>query len=134
MQRMMGVLIVSLLLASSVSCGICAKSDAARIEDTIEGFFSAYNAADFDQCLGYLMVTTEEEREATKAALAVAHAASGDIRIDDITDITIDGTTATAKVTATIQDEPHTQRLALEKVDGTWKLSFEGIPLPSTPT
>jgi len=108
-----------------LGCAAEAQSDTAAVEDAITGVFAAYNADNYDKCLNYLVGITDENRETIKAGLAMAHSFTGDITVDKIEDVTINGSTATAMVSATIQNQTQTQEMTLNKVGNHWKMAGE---------
>lgn len=123
------LLFVSLLVVTLgivlLGCAAEAKSDADAVEDAITGIFSAYNSGDYDKCLTYLVGITNENRETIKAGLAMAHSFTGDITINNVENVTVDGSTATATVTATIQNQTQTTEMTLNKVGDKWMMSGE---------
>ncbi|MBM4445024.1 MAG: hypothetical protein FJ020_06955 [Chloroflexi bacterium] len=123
------LLLVSLLLLTFglvvLGCAAEAQSDAAAVEDAITGIFVAYNEADYDGCLGYLNGITAENRETIKAGLAMAHGFTGDITINSVENVTVNGSTATATVTATMQGQTQTTTMTLNKVGNKWMMDGE---------
>jgi hypothetical protein len=118
------VLIIALLLAIPMVLVGCAKSDSAAIKDSINGFAAAYNAEDFDKCTDYLVGITDATKDAVKGSLQLGHQLGGDITVDSIEDISVDGSSATAKVTVTVMGQSFTNVVNLNKVDGKWQ--FQG--------
>ena len=118
------VLIIALLLAIPMVLVGCAKSDSAAIKDSINGFTAAYNAEDFDKCTDYLVGITDATKGAVKESLRLGHQLGGDITVDNIEDISVDGSSATAKVTVTVMGQSFTKVVNLNKVDGKWQ--FQG--------
>jgi hypothetical protein len=118
------VLIIALLLAIPMVLVGCAKSDSAAIKDSINGFTAAYNAEDFDKCTDYLVGITAQTKPSVALALQAGHTITGDIEVNSIDNIKINGSSATASVKVTYMGIEDTKELTLTKVDGTWK--FEG--------
>ena len=123
------LLLISVLLVTFgiavLGCAAEAQSDDAAVEDAITGMFTAYNDGDYDGCLKYLNGITAENRETIKAGLAMAHGFTGDITINKIEDVTVNGSTATAKVTATMQEQTQTTTMTLNKVGNKWMMNGE---------
>ena len=105
----------------------CAKSDEQAVEDTITDMFAAYNAEDYDKCLTYVQGVTDGTRDMIKTQLNVAHGLTGDINIDKIENVTVNDSSATAKVTFKVQDQTQSVNMTLAKVDGKWKLGMQDI-------
>ena len=103
----------------------CAKSDEQAVEDSIRGMIAAYNAEDYDKCMTYLDGVTDGEEAEIKAGLAMVHGFIGEITIDKIENVTVNGSTATAKVTFKMGEETDTSEMTLTKVDGKWKMGVE---------
>jgi hypothetical protein len=118
------VLVLALLVAIPVMLVGCSKSNSASIKDSINGFTAAYNAEDFDKCTDYLVGITDATKDAVKESLRLGHQLGGDITVDNIEDISVDGSSATAKVTVTVMGQSFTNVVNLNKVDGKWQ--FQG--------
>jgi len=123
------LLLISAILVTfgivSLGCAAEAQSDTAAVEDAITGIFADYNAEDYDGCLNYLVGITSENRETIKAGLAMAHGFTGDITVNEIENVTVNGSTATATVTMTIQEQTQTTTMTLNKVGKHWKMAGE---------
>lgn len=123
------LLLISVILVTfgivSLGCAAEAQSDTAAVEDAITGIFAAYNADNYDKCLNYLAGITDENRETIKAGLAMAHGFTGDITVNNIENVTVDGSTATATVTMTMQEQTQTTTMTLNKVGNKWKMAGE---------
>ena len=123
---LISVLMVTLcmLLVGCSSTGASTEED--RVKDTINGFFDAYNAENYEKCLTYLPDVPEAAEEATIAGLEMARGLSGEITVEKIQKVTVDGSTAMAEVTIAAQGATQTVDMALTKQDGSWKMSAEG--------
>ena len=120
-----------ILVALGMSCGGGggeSNGDSADIRDTIEGFYSAYNARQYGQCLTYF-TDYGDETEALNQLTAVRQL-TGEWTLKSIKNIQISGSTATAQVTATIGGETETDPMELKKVGGQWKLVWESTEPP----
>ncbi len=134
------VLAIALLMvipAMLVGCG--AKSDSAAIKDSINGFVNALNDGDYEKCTDYLVGITDANKAAIAAELSGVKAYVQSIEVTKIEEISVDGSSATAKVTLKVtlaaalggQSMEQTVELPLSKVDGKWKFSGEDI-IPQT--
>jgi hypothetical protein len=121
---LIGVLV---LVLGAFVVGCATKSDEAAVEDSIRGLISAYNAEDYDKCMTYLKGITDETEDTVKAALAMAHGFVGDINVDKVENVTVNGSTATARVTFRMGDETDTSEMTLTKVDGKWKMAGNDV-------
>lgn len=118
------VVAIALVVALFPALVGCSDSESETIEYSIRDFASAYNNEDYEMCTGFLVGVDATNKESVKAALASGHQATGDVEITSVEDVTIDGSSATAKVTVKIQGQSQTNEISLTKVGGTWK--FEG--------
>lgn len=123
---LISVLMVTLcmLLVGCASTG--ASSEEGKVKGTINGFFDAYNAENYEKCLTYLPDVPEAAEEATIAGLEMARGLTGELTVEKIENVTVDESTATAKVTFAAQGQTQTTDLTLTKQDGSWKMSAEG--------
>jgi len=122
MKRLM--LVLALMVAIPVVLVGCSDSESETIEYSINDFVNAYNNEDYEMCTGFLVGIDATNKEAVKAALVSGHQMTGDVEITSIEDITINGSSATAKVTVVVQGQSQTNEISLSRVNGTWK--FEG--------
>ncbi len=120
------VLVIALLVAISVMVVGCGKSESAAIKDWINGFVTAYNADDFEKCTDYLVGVDDLNKLGVVAALTASRLVTGEIEVDSIENISVNGSTATVTVKVTVMSIEQTKELSLSKVDGMWK--FEGDP------
>lgn len=70
------------------------KSKAATIEESIRGYFAAYNAEDFARCLTYF--TEFGDEQAAWASLLLMRDLIGEMTLQEVSDITISNQTASA--------------------------------------
>jgi len=118
------VLVLALLVAAPLVLAGCSDSESETIEHRITEFATAYNNEDYEMCTGFLVGIGATNKETVKAQLASGHQMTGDVEITSIEDITINGPSATAKVTVVVQGQSQTNEISLSRVNGTWK--FEG--------
>ncbi len=116
-----------ILVLGAFMIGCAAKSDEEAVEDAITGMISAYNAEDYDKCLTYLVGINSENKETIKASLAWAHGFIGDITVEKIENVTVNGSSATAKVTFKMGEETDSSQMTLTKVDGKWKMAGDDV-------
>jgi hypothetical protein len=118
------VVVLALMVAVPLVLMGCSDSESDTIEYSIDEFATAYNNEDYETCTGFLVGIDATNKETVKAALASGHQMTGDVEITSVEDITVDGSSATAKVTVTVQGQSQTNEISLSKVAGMWK--FEG--------
>jgi len=99
--------------------------DSTAIEKTIDAFYSAYNAEDWNTCLNYVNDTEAVGSSMIRSILQTARTATGEVTVDSVTNISISGSMATADVKITYDDQSETKEYPLVKKDGNWKISWE---------
>ena len=124
MSRRMFVLALIAVFAA-VLAGACSESEEAIIEGNIRDFYSAYNAEDWDGCLGHIDDTNNVGESTIESVLRMARAATGEVTVDSVTKINITGSTATADVKIASGDQSETKEYPLVKKDGSWKISWQ---------
>ncbi len=133
MRRLL--LALGLLLASSILLAGCGKSDEEAIRDSVNGFAAAYNSGDYQKCTEYLQGIDDSTREGAMSTLGLARAVVQSIEVTSITDITIEGSSATAEVTARAtmavmwggNSADETVTMSLTRQDGKWKFDFDSL-------
>jgi len=130
------VLVLALLVAIPVMLVGCSKSDSASIKDSINGFVNALNDGDYEKCTDYLVGITDANSDNITAQLkAVKETYQLSLEVVKIEEITVDGSSATAKVTLKVtfmgQTMEQPTEITLTKVDGKWKFAGDDI-IPST--
>lgn len=120
------VLMIVLAMVLVGCAGNCRKAtgDSEAISNTLEEFYSAYNAEDWDTCLSYV----DDEYGAGAAIielLKASRATTGKVIVNRIDSISITGSTATADVSATLRGKTETVEHSLVKKDSSWKVSLE---------
>jgi hypothetical protein len=129
------VLVIALLVAVPVILVGCNKSGPDAFEDTLKGFFSAYNAGNYDKCLTYMpgmKEASEGTRDAMKTALQTSHSRDGDIEVIKIENITVGESTGTADMTCKVQGYTITREVTLDKTGGSWWINWEQLFGPPT--
>ena len=121
------VLVIALLLVIPVMLVGCAESKSAGVKSSINGFVAAYNDKDYDKCTDYLLGITDATKDAMKAGLGMARDVSGEIEVTSVEDITVDGDSATAKVTVKVLGQTQTNTVSFTKADGKWKFDMTGL-------
>jgi hypothetical protein len=126
------VLAIALLVAIPVMLVGCAKSDSASIKDSINGFVNALNDGDYEKCTDYLVGITDANSDNITAQLkGVKETYQLSLEVVKIEEITVDGSSATAKVTLKVTFMGQTMEqpieMTLTKVDGKWKFAGEDI-------
>ena len=107
-----------------VLLGGCSDTKEETIEYTIRDYYSAYNAEDWDLCLGHIDDTNNVGAATIESVLKMARAATGEVTVESVTNINVTGSTATAEVKITFGDESETKEYPLVKKDGSWKISW----------
>ena len=97
--------------------------DIAAIEETIRGYFAAYNAEDFARCLTYLTNFSDEENE--KSSLFIERNFWGKAILQEVEEIKTTGATVAAKYTVIIEGSSNTNKVQLQKIDGQWKIILD---------
>ena len=121
------VLVIALLLVIPVMLVGCAESKSAGVKSSINGFVAAYNDKDYDKCTEYLLGITDATKETVKLGLGMAREASGEIEVTSIETPSIDGDSATAKVTVKVMGQSQTNTVSFTKADGKWKFDMTGL-------
>jgi len=117
----------ALLVATAVALAACGgESEEEQIEGVVASFAAAVEEQDpgkfCDTVVGQRISEGERcEDQVTDEQLG----ALGDIESIEVTDIEVDGDSATAQVTATVGGEEMTDEADFRKVDGDWKLSLD---------
>ena len=105
--------------------GGCSDTKEETIEYTIKDFYAAYNAQDWEVCLGHIDDTNNVGESTIESMLQMARAATGEVTVDSVTKINITGSTATADVKITSGGQSETKEYPLVKKDGNWKMSWQ---------
>ena len=73
------------------------------------------------------MGITDATKDTMKAGLGMAREVSGEIEVTSIEDVSVDGDSATAKVTVKVMGQSQTNTVSFTKVDGKWKFDMTGL-------
>jgi len=104
------------------------REDPLAIEETIRGFFNAFNGMNYDRCLSYVAMSVDAERDRLIGLLRLARYFSGTIEVQRVTNITISDSQATTIVNAMVRGEATKEEVELVKVGTGWKLLWDGAP------
>jgi hypothetical protein len=121
-RRMLALALIAAFAA--VLVGGCSETQGETIENTIRDYYSAYNAEDWDICLGHIDDTNAAGATMIESTLKTARATTGEVTVESVTNINITGSTATANVKITYGDQSETKEYSLVKKDGSWKISW----------
>jgi hypothetical protein len=104
-----------------------APGDSTAIKDTIEGFWSAYNAQDYDKCLSYVQDTYNVGAGGVKDLFKAKWEQIGEVTVVSIANPKISGSTVTVDVAVTYrgQSQPETWDFPVTKKDGSWIIIFD---------
>jgi hypothetical protein len=109
---------------AAVMVGGCSDTKEETIEYTIRDFYAAYNAEDWEVCLGHIDDTNSVGESTIESMLKMARAATGEVTVKSVTNISITGSTATADISITYASGSETKEYPLVKKDGSWKISW----------
>ena len=127
MKRRALVLLVVAVLALVASVG-CSETDEEGVANTIRDFYSAYNARDWNACLGHLDDTDNAGASVIQAALQMAREATGEVTVEGVTGIRVSGATATANVRLAYGNKSESKEYPMVKKDGHWKIAWQEAP------
>jgi hypothetical protein len=121
-RRMLALALIAAFAA--VLVGGCSETQEETIENTMRDYYSAYNAEDWEACLGHIDDTNAAGATMIESTLKTARATTGEVTVESVTNINITGSTATANVKITYGDQSETKEYSLVKKDGSWKISW----------
>ena len=104
------------------------REDPLAIEETIRGFFDAFNGMNYDRCLSHVAMSIDAERDRLIGLLRLARYFSGAVEVQRVTNITISDAKASAVVNAMVRSEATKEEVELVKVGTGWKLLWDGAP------
>jgi hypothetical protein len=125
-RRMLVFALIAVFAA--VLAGGCSDTQEETIEYTIRDYYAAYNAEDWEMCLGHIDDTNNAGATVIKSALKESRAATGKVTVNSIENINISGQSATADITLSWAGKTggETQKRTLVKKAGDWKISYLG--------
>jgi hypothetical protein len=120
------VLVACVCVMPLVGCGggSAPKSDNAAIEETINAYFAAYNAQDYQKCLDYVTGLTEEMEQTLLEALQMGREQGGPVTVK-IENISGSGSTADVSFTISNANASSTSEGQLIKEGGVWKFTLD---------
>lgn len=121
-RRLLAFALIAVLAV--VLVGGCSDSEEESIEYTTKDYCAAYNAEDWEVCLGHIDDTNDTGASVIQSALEQSRAATGKVTVDSVENITISDLSATADVMLTWDDHNETQGWTFVKKDGHWKISY----------
>ena len=104
--------------------------DVAAIEDTIRGYFAAYNAEDYATCLTYFTELGDEE--SAKSFLSRDRDFWGKRILRKVEDIKATDSMVTARYQVIIEGTSDTNQVKLKKIGGQWRIVWEETALSTT--
>ncbi|MDM7998464.1 MAG: hypothetical protein QUS33_00305 [Dehalococcoidia bacterium] len=104
------------------------REDPLAIEETVRGFFEAFNSMQYDRCLSYVAMNMGGERERLVGLLRLARYFSGTVEVQRVANITIADSQASATVNAMVRSEATKEEVKLVKTGTGWKLLWDGAP------
>ena len=120
---------LSLLCLILVFAGCTAATEEDAVRDAINGYYEAGNAGDFQKAATYIYTgdAAEDEKAAIPVGLEQMWALTGDLEVVSVSDITVEGSMATANVTLSWggSDMTASNEFKFKKDDGNWKLFQE---------
>jgi hypothetical protein len=122
-RRMLAFALIAVLAAVLVTG--CSDTAEETIKYTIEDYYSAYNARDWEVCLGHINDTNDVGASVIQSVLQIARAATGEVTVDSVENVAISGLSATADVKITYGGQSETKEYALVKKEGSWKISWQ---------
>jgi len=122
-RRMLALVLVAVF--GAVLAGGCSDSPEHSIEYFIRDFYAAYNAQDWEECLGHIEDTNNVGKSTIELVLALARAATGEVTVESVTNISIAGSTGTADVLIIYAGGSETKEYTVVKKDGRWKIAWQ---------
>jgi hypothetical protein len=104
------------------------REDPLAIEETVRGFFDAFNGMQYERCLSHVAMGVDAERDRLIGLLRLARYFSGAIEVQRVTNITIVDSQASAIVNAMVRSEATREEVKLVKAGTGWKLLWDGAP------
>jgi transketolase len=118
------VFLALLAVFAMLLAGGCSETDEEAVANTIRDYYSAYNARDWEMCLGHIDDTDSVGASVIQSVLEAARAVTGEVTVESVTNIKISGSTATADVKMAHGDQSETEEYPMVKKDGHWKIAW----------
>jgi ketosteroid isomerase-like protein len=120
-------LVSAVLLTAAVALAACGGgSDEEQIEEVVASVSDAVREKDAGQlCDSVVTERIPEGEECADQISADDFGSIGDVESIEVTDIEVDGETATAQVSATVDGEETDDDATFAKSDGDWKLNLD---------
>jgi len=109
---------------AAVLVGGCTDTPEESIEYFMKDFYAAYNAEDWEECLAHIDDTNNVGESMIESMLTMARAATGEVTVKSVTNISVTGSTATADVSITHAGGSETKEYPLVEKDGAYSLVF----------
>ncbi len=116
------VFLALLAVFAMLLAGGCSETDEEAVANTIRDYYSAYNARDWEACLGHIVDTDSGGADYIQPLLEAARAQTGEVIVESVANVKISGSTATADVSITYGDQSDTEEYPMVKKDGHWKI------------
>jgi len=104
--------------------GGCSDTDEEIIKGVIKDFYSAYNAEDWEVCLGHIDDTNHIGESTIESVLTTARATTGEVTVKSVT-VSISGASAEADVSISYASGSETKEYPLVEKDGAYSLVFK---------
>jgi hypothetical protein len=104
------------------------REDPLAIEETVRGFFDAFNGMQYDRCLSLVAMNVDVGKDRLTGLLRLARYFSGTIEVQRVTNINIADSQASAIVNAMVRGEATREEITLVKAGTGWKLLWDGAP------
>jgi hypothetical protein len=114
------------LIACCAALGACGSSDEDKVKESLDSFAKA--VGDKDEAAFCDTVTSEQIRKSDSCEKQVKASdleAVGEINDIKAEDIKVNGDTATAKVSVTVQGQRSSDAASFRKIDGDWKIDLD---------
>lgn len=104
------------------------REDPLAIEETVRGFFDAFNGMQYERCLSLVAMNVDGGKDRLIGLLRLARYFSGTVEVQRVTNITVADSQASAIVNAIVRGEATKEEVKLLKVGTGWKLLWDGAP------
>lgn len=117
--------LVLIAVFAVVLAGGCTDTPEESIEYLTKDFYGAYNAEDWEQCLAHIDDPGKIGESTIESMLTIARAATGEVTVESVTNISITGSTATADVSIAYANGSETKEYAFVKKGGRWWIAWQ---------